>query len=154
KYFAFHENSETSSDIMILPMEGDENSGWKPGKPTAFLKTPEAEQQPMFSPDGRWIAYQTSQGGQQAIFVRPFPAADGKWQVSSAGGIYPTWSRTHRELFYVGPDNRIMVVPYSTEGDSFKPEKAQPWTDQMILFRPRLRPYDLHPDGNRFAVSV
>ena len=45
-----------------------------------------------------------------------------------------------------------MVVPYSTEGDSFKPERPRPWTEQTILFRPRIRPFDLHPDGTRFAI--
>ena len=42
---------------MILPMEGDEASGWKPGKPTVFLNSPFDEAWPTFSPDGRWLAY-------------------------------------------------------------------------------------------------
>ena len=54
KFLAFTEaNPQTNGDLMILPMEGDEASGWKPGKPTVFLNSPSAEQEPMFSPDGR-----------------------------------------------------------------------------------------------------
>ena len=58
KFLAFTETRpQTGSDLMILPMDGDEASGWKPGKPTVFLSTPFYEAEPMFSPDGRWIAY-------------------------------------------------------------------------------------------------
>src|SRR5262249_40092203 len=64
KFLAFYEqNPQTGQDIMILPMEGDEASGWKPGKPTVFLNTPFAEFEPMFSPDGKWIAYHSNDSG-------------------------------------------------------------------------------------------
>ena len=80
KYLAFSEvDSQTGFDLMILPIEGDETSGWKPGKPTVFLNTPAVEQEPMFSPDGKWIAYFSSESGSSEIFVRPFPGPGGKW---------------------------------------------------------------------------
>ena len=50
---------------MILPMEGDATRGWTPGKPTMFLGTPAAEASPMFSPDGRWMAYESNEAGWQ-----------------------------------------------------------------------------------------
>jgi serine/threonine-protein kinase len=139
---------------MILPIEGDDASGWKPGKPSVFLSTPANEQEPMFSPDGRWIAYTSSESGRIEVFVRPFPGPGGKWQISTAGGLHATWSRTRRELLYVGPDYRIMVVSYSVEGDSFKADKPHVWSEQPILPRPRERSFDLHPDGERLAVAV
>ena len=155
KYLAFYETSpQTGSDIMILPMEGNEASGWKPGTPTVFLNTPADEVEPMFSPDGRWLAYHSNESGRREIFVRPFPGPGGKWQISTAGGAYPTWSRTRHELFYTSPDNRIMVAPYTVEGSSFKADKPHLWAERLIQPRPRLRSFDLHPDGERFAVSV
>ena len=58
KLLMFEETTvKTRVDLMLLPMEGDETSGWKPGAPTPFLNGPETESQPAFSPDGRWIAY-------------------------------------------------------------------------------------------------
>ena len=53
----------TQLDLMILPMEGDAARGWTPGKPTVFLSTPANEVLPMFSPDGRWIAYVSNEAG-------------------------------------------------------------------------------------------
>src|SRR5439155_10740439 len=155
KYLAFYEtNPQTGNDIMILPMEGDEVSGWKPGTPTAFLNTPTDEQEPMFSPDGRWLAYQSNESGRPEVFVRPFPGPGGKWQISTAGGGYPTWSRTRHELFYKNADHRIMVAPYTVEGNSFKADKPRVWSERKMQPRPRLRFFDLHPDGERFAVSA
>ena len=78
------------------------------------------EFEPMFSPDGRWIAYQSNESGRLEVYVRPFPGPGGQWLVSTDGGTYPTWSRTRHEIFYASPDNRLMVASYGVEGDSFK----------------------------------
>src|SRR5262249_27986342 len=94
KFLAFAESKESGADLMILPVEGDETSGWKPGKPTVFLSGPFNKSSPMFSPDGRWLAYVSSESGQNEVYVRPFPGPGGKWQISTGGGSYPTWSRT------------------------------------------------------------
>ena len=108
----------------------------------------------MFSPDGRWLAYHSNESGRYEVFVRPFPGPGGRWQISTAGGAYATWSRTRHELFYRTLDNRIMVAPYKVEGDTFKAEKPRLWSERIIQPRPRLRNFDLHPDGERFAVSA
>jgi len=159
KYLAFmQENPTTNPDIWILPMEGDEASGWKPGKPTIFLATPANESEPIFSPDGKWIAYQSNESGVPEVYVRPFPGPGGKWQISSGGGTYPAWSRTKQELFFStvtgALQQQIMVARYRTEGDSFAADRAEPLTDTRFLPRPRQRSFDLHPDGNRFAVAA
>src|SRR5262249_11172813 len=140
-------NPQTRNDIMILPMDGDETSGWKPGKPTVFLNTPANEQEPMFSPDGRWLAYQSNESRRVEVWVRPFPDPGGKWQIYTAGVSYPPWSGTRHELFFSAPDNRIMVAPYTAEGDSFKADKPRLWSERIFQRRPRLRSFDLHPDG-------
>jgi eukaryotic-like serine/threonine-protein kinase len=154
KYLAFSEGASAvaTRDIMVLPIDGDETSGWKPGKASAFLNTPAGEVGAVFSNDGRWIAYTSDESGRLEIFVRPFPGPGGKWQISTAGGFEVFWSRTRRELFYRAPDNRIMVASYTVEGDSFKADKPRLWSEQAILPRPRAPIFALHPDGERLAV--
>jgi Tol biopolymer transport system component len=158
KFLAFHElNPQTQDDVFILPVDGDEVSGWKPGKPVAFLNSPHAERAPMFSPDGRWVAYQSTESGRDDVYVRPFPGPGSQEKVSTGGGSTPTWSRTRPELLFATPDGRIMVAPYTEDGDAFRPETPRPWADSRLVARPRIgatRSFDLHPDGNRLALAA
>jgi serine/threonine-protein kinase len=153
KFLAFVEiNPQTRNDILILPLTGDEVSGWKPGKPTVFLNGPFLEMLPSFSPDGRWLAYTANESGRNEVYVRPFPGPGRKWQVSNAGGAWPTWSRSRRELFYLGEDGRILVAPYTVDGDSFSAEKPRVWSAGLVPDRGVGPTFDLHPDGERVAV--
>ena len=109
--------SNRCTPFRILRVEGDEASGWKPGTPTVFLNGPSDEQQPRFSPDGRWLAYESWESGVVEIYVRPFPGPGGKSSISTGGGTNAVWSRARHELLYLAPDRRIMVVPYTVAGD-------------------------------------
>ena len=97
------QDPETGSDLWALPLDGEH-------KPVAIARNGFDESQGQFSPDGRWVAYVSNETGRYEIYVRPFPDAGGKWQVSTAGGIYPRWRLDGHELFYIGLDNRLMAV--------------------------------------------
>ena len=163
---SFHPNGRTlafletassgPTDVMMLPIEGDEKSGWKPGAPSAFLKAPYSESSGMFSPDGRWVAYISNEGGRNDIFVAPYPGPGGKYQLSTATADDPTWSRTASEFFFLNTaDLRVMVMPYRVEGNTFVAGKPVPLHETRIAGRPRSpsRDLDLHPDGKRFVVA-
>lgn len=154
RFLAFEERSaQDYGDLMILPVEGDEQSGWKPAKPTAFLRTPANEREPMFSPDGRWLAYSSNESGRFEVYVRPFPGPGTKSLISEGGGSYPTWSRSNQELYYGTPAGQIMSATYTTQGTTFGVERARPWADATYALRGPNRMFDLHPDGQRFAMA-
>jgi serine/threonine-protein kinase len=143
------------SDIMILPLEGDEATGWKPGTPRPFLKTDETESYPMFSPDGRWIAYMATAGGRPELYVRPFDGTGGPWQITSGGGLFPTWSRLRSEILYA-PSNTtdvLMAVSYAIEGASFRPGNPRRWLPVPIRPQGASRTFDIHPDGKRVVAA-
>jgi Tol biopolymer transport system component len=156
KVLAFRQyNTETSWDVMTLAIEGDEKSGWKSGQPQVFVNSVSYEMEPAFSPDGRWLAYMSSESGKFEVYVRPFPGPGGKWQISNGGGWYPKWSHDGKELLYRGPDNKITAVTYAASGDSFHADKPQPWSpsqlrDHWIGFI--TYNFDPHPDGKRVVV--
>ena len=159
KFLALTENRpESNGDILILPMDGDESSGWKAGKPSVFLGTSANEDTPEFSPDGRWIAYTADYNGRVEVYVQPFLGPGERTQISSNGGAFPTWSRSRNELFFAesvsGPDaaRRLMVATYSVEGGSFRASKALQWSDKLLTWQPG-KFFDLHPDGARFAIA-
>jgi len=153
KFLAYEEErTQGVADIMILPLEGDEESGLKPGKPTVFLDSAFSEGHGVFSPDGRWLAYHSNESGRMEVYVRPFPGPGEKKQVSLGGGMYPAWSRSRQELAYQNAaDWTLMIAAYGTEGDSFRVEK--PRSVGRIPRRGLGMPgFDLHPDGQRFVV--
>ena len=154
KVLAFRQQSPDSRwGIVTLPIEGDEKSGWKPGEPKPFVNSAFAEEDPAFSPDGRWLAYMSNESGNNELYVRPFPGPGGKWQISTGGGSLPRWSRNGKELFYRTLDSRIMVATYTASGDSFHAEKPQSWSPgQFTSLGTSTYNYDIHPDGKRFAV--
>ena len=148
----FERDPETGLDIWTLPLDLTDPDHPKLGKPEPFLRTPADELVPRFSPDGRWIAYRSVESGNPEIYVRPFPAASGGWwKVSTNGGIYPFWSNNGRELFYETLDNRIMVVNYTVDGDSFIPGKPRVWSDKQLFYTGTSN-LDLAPDGKRFVL--
>jgi serine/threonine-protein kinase len=151
RYLAYI-SSEGSFDLYVLPLTGDR-------KPQKFLGTPFAEADPAFSPDGRWIAYDSNESGRPEVYVRPFPARGGKWQVSDGGGAYPKWSRDGRQLFFRS-NAGIMVTDVETAGETFR--AARPRAAVTGPFRGGLEglslggnsfaDYDVSPDGRRFVV--
>jgi hypothetical protein len=87
-----------------------------------------------FSPDGRWLVYESNESGRSEVYVQPFPEAGGKWQISTAGGAQPRWSRDGKELYYVAPDARLMAVPIGTSADGKTVDLGVP----VPLFQTRL----------------
>jgi serine/threonine-protein kinase len=154
KRLAFTEQSpETQRDIWTVPLETD-GAGLRAGKPEVFLQTPFDERNPSFSPDGRWLAYASDESGNFQIYVRAFPDKGGKWQISNDGGLYPTWSRNGRDLFFETPDNHIMVATYETKADSFVADKPRAWSDTRLANVGLNGNYDLAPDGKRIAALM
>jgi Tol biopolymer transport system component/tRNA A-37 threonylcarbamoyl transferase component Bud32 len=155
KTLAFTERQGSHSAVMLLPMEGDERSGWKPGTPTAFLRGAFDVRAPAFSPDGRWLAYESNQSGQYNVYVRPFPSSGSQMPISTSGGEFPTWSRTRHELIYSARDRQVMIVDYSVAGDSFHADEPRPWPEAHL--KPQnghVRIFDLHPDGDRLVLPA
>ena len=137
---------ETKGDISILPLFGDR-------KPFPFLPTNFEKDSAQFSPDGRWIAYCSDESGKFEIYVAPFPGPGGKWQVSTNGGLFPTWRRDGTELFYLALDNTtFMAAEIKTKGSTFEVHTIRP------LFKSQVRTlggnaYDVSSDGLRFLVN-
>ena len=153
RFLAFYENNrKTAWDVVVVEVPGEAASGGGRQAPIAFANSPASEREPAFSPDGQWLAYVSNESGSYEVYVQPFPATGGKWQVSAGGGNLPTWSRTGRELLYLAEGQRIMVVAFTTDAKSLHLDRPRPWSDQRLEERIASRNFDLHPDGRRVAA--
>ncbi len=138
------------SELWILPTRSD-------GKPFRLIQPRSGRVgAPRFSPDGRWIAYTTTETGNNQIVIRPFPDVNkGIWQVPGVGGAEPVWRRDGKELFYLAGDGTMIAVPV-TLGTSV--QFGQP----QALFKTNLPPqtnppqyqYDASSDGNFFLLNL
>jgi len=90
-------------DAVALPLHGD-------GKPITISATKATEVRPRFSPDGRWVAYDSDQSGRNEVYVQPFPGPGAPVQISNAGGADARWRPDGTEMYYRTPQQSIMVV--------------------------------------------
>jgi eukaryotic-like serine/threonine-protein kinase len=97
-------------DLWALPMKDTDP------KPFPVVKTAFEELNGQFSPDSRFVAYETNESGRSEIVVQPFPKADGKWQVSTNGGVQPRWRPDGKELYFLAPDGKLMAVSIAITG--------------------------------------
>ena len=133
----------TAFDLRVVSLAGDRAV-------ETLLATEFIELNGELSPNGRWIAYQSNQSGQQEVYVRPFPNVDdGQWQISTSGGTESLWASSGRELFY-RRGAELMTVPVEAES-SFTPG-----TPEVVFNGPyRLglgRAYDVSANGQRFLM--
>ena len=131
------------------------------------MKTGFQERAGQFSPDGRWVAYQSNESGRLEIYIRPFAAAAasgaganpaaGQWQVSTAGGMFPKWRSDGRELYYIGPNGAMMAAPVAATATTIEPGAPAALFPTRIfgggLERALGSQYDVTRDG-RFLINT
>jgi hypothetical protein len=106
-----------------------------------------------FSPNGRYIAYQSEESGRSEIYVRPFPRVNnGRWQVSTAGGTRPVWARSGRELFYLDLSNALTAVPVEISEPTIGIGSPAKLFDTGYAEPNPSRHYDVSADGQRFLM--
>lgn len=135
----------TVRTVGVMPLTGD-------AKPMVWLDTPFQKDEPHFSPDGRWMAYQSNEAGQTDVYVEAFPGPGQKIRISTSGGGAPRWRADGRELFYLTPTGMLMAV-------SMKPgPRLEAGVPQPLFQTPitnvglNIDQYDVTGDGRRFLV--
>ena len=134
------------SEVMVLPLDSSE-------RPYSLLNAPYANQNGTVSPDGRWIAFASTQSGSNEIYVTTFPHATGVWQISTKGGTSPRWRRDNRALFYVRPDGRIMVTQVKPGPDSLMVGVTSEIPKTRVIIGIYEATFDVFPDGQRFILA-
>ncbi len=122
RYLMYHEAAVgTGWDLWVLRMDRAASGT----APQVYLKTDWNEEDGRFSPDGRWVAYASDEGGRTEVYVRAFPTGERKWQISSGGAGKPVWRSDGRELYFLSADGRMMAVSVKL-GPTFSASNPKP----------------------------
>ena len=157
------DQTSRSGDLILVNLE--DSGGLTPLVETGVQEGRiHSERNPDVSPNGRWLAYDSSQSGQAEIYVQPFPnVADGLWQISTGGGLAPVWSKDGSELLYqalaqdtttrFGIPRDMMAVPVNTEAQTFSYGAPKRLLSLRALSALGIRMYDISPDGQRILMA-
>jgi eukaryotic-like serine/threonine-protein kinase len=143
-HLLYHDTQK--SELWALPLTGEHKPVLVTRSLAGFVD------QAQFSPDGRWIAYNTDESGRHEVKVVPFPPASEKWPISTAGGVQPTWSADGRELYFLAPDGTLMAVEIKP-GAKFEWGKPRPLFKVTLSVHDQMEQYAPHPDGKRFLFA-
>jgi len=134
-----------SSRLWFFPLSGDRRA-------VAVPNTDARGANGRFSPDGRWLAYESWESGQPEVWIQPFPVSGGKWQISHEGGLKPRWRRDGKELYFMARDGALMAAPITAQESiqAGAPVRLFPIRTSGLLIAQY--PYDVSADGQRFLV--
>lgn len=156
KYLSFSIPVQSLASLHVLPVAGDR-------KPVTYLDMTRAGFSTMesrFSPNGRWVAYASSESGRTEVYVQGFnldpSQSPGKWQVSTQSGEFPIWRSDGKELYYHSHyGGGFLAVDVKTDGPSFEAGVPKPL---LIARRGDIpeggSPYAVTSDGQRFLLLV
>jgi eukaryotic-like serine/threonine-protein kinase len=132
----------TVSNIELFPLDGR-------SKPRSWLPGPFNQTSPRFSPDGRWIAYESEESGDSEVYLALTEGGSQKRRLSPGGGRLPRWRKDGKELYYIAPGNLVMAV-------SVMPGPVWQGGEPKPLFRlgDEIQNYDVASDGSRFLIST
>ena len=115
------------------------------------LQSPFRESGGQFSPDGKWIAYESTESGRFDVYIRAFPSSAGKWQISNRGGFIPRWRADGKELFYVSQDFKMIAVTIRASAASVEADAPRELFPYPVAgFN---SPYDVAADSQRFLLT-
>jgi len=155
----FWEAINASSNFDVSTLDLAHVAGSKTQAEPLIHNAAWAESNPDVSPDGNWVAYQSSESGKFEVYVRPFPnVEDDRTLISTAGGTRPAWALSGRELFYIDADGHLTAVPIQIAGRTLTPGKPVKLLNAHYFAGattrgPDLRGYDIGGDGRFLMIK-
>ena len=132
-------------DIFGVPLTGDK-------KPVLLVGGPTQESHPRVSPDGTWLAYQSNESGRYEVYVRPFPNAGARVQVSNEGGAEPIWSRSGNTIFYRSLAGGVEAATLTVGTTIAVTARREVLPPADYLTDVTHTSYDVWPDGRGFLM--
>jgi len=140
-------DQKTGSDLYFIALQALQ-------RPLVFLRTEFMEREGQFSPDGRWMAYSSSESSQRQVYLQRIPSTGRRWTISPGYGREPRWRADGRELFYLGPENMLTAIKIRLQEDMVTLTAPEPLFPVRISGADVRQHYAVSPDGQRILVNT
>ncbi|MBZ5663914.1 MAG: serine/threonine-protein kinase [Acidobacteriia bacterium] len=143
------QSGPTGAGVWALPTTGAR-------EPIPIVQPPTSQAriiQFRLSPDGRWLAYSSTESGREEVYVTHFPSGAGKWQVSQTGGTFPVWRGDSKEIYFIGTDGSVHSAGVNAKSEEFELAPVRTLF-QVSYIAPVGNPYDVSADGQRFVFTT
>lgn len=107
----------------------------------------------VFSPDGRYVAYESNEGGANQVYVRQFPEGTQRWQITTEGGVLPRWSLDGQELYFLRASTLFAVDIDTAAGFAIGEPRRLFAADSLLGLR-RYPTYDVGPEGRFLTAKI
>jgi Tol biopolymer transport system component len=148
RYLAYMQQAgPTGTSVWVVPTSGD-------AKPQLVVRPESPAGIVTFfriSPDGRWLAYSSYDGGAEEIYVTSFPSGHGRWQISREGGTFPVWGHDGKEIYFIGSLVHLVAAKVNPQADGFEVGSSESLFELRNVL-PLGAPFDVSHDGRRFLV--
>ncbi len=133
------------TDLWVFPLDGSQ-------KPSPYITGPGDQREAQFSPDGRFVAYESNEAGTTQVYVAAFPWTGAKWQIPTTEAGGPRWRHDGQELFFIN-GNQMMAVSVKRVGSGLELGPAHPLFRLNMVEENPFR-YAVTRDGQRFVAIV
>jgi len=142
-YIEFARMSSQSRRIASVALD-------QPGKIDMFTGENHDSMNPQVSPDGKWLAYDSTEVGGREVFVESIPPGKGKWQISRTGARGPRWRRDGKELYFADGFTLMAVEIGAAPGGAIQPGQPKALFEMNAINSSDGYRFTVSPDGQRF----
>jgi serine/threonine-protein kinase len=144
--------------MVFITLKGERDYGislfdFAARKVTALIDQPGSGQHSSrISPDGKWIAYASTETGRQEVWVEPLPVTGKRFQLTSSGGRHPQWSPDGAKIYFDDEAGQLFWLDIAISAGEVRAGQPQPLPIKGFVQGPNRRQYDLTPDGRGFVM--
>ncbi|HWL62178.1 MAG TPA: hypothetical protein VNQ32_05260 [Steroidobacteraceae bacterium] len=147
-----------NDQIVFLTLTGTRDYGislfdLNTKKATRLVDLPGSEQHSsQISPDGKWLAYASTETGRQEVWIEPLPQTGKRFQLTRQGGRHPQWAPDGSKIYFDDQSGQLFQVDVQVAGGEIRGGEPESLPIKGFQQDDLRRQYDLTPDGKGFVM--
>lgn len=147
-----------NDQIVFITLNGERDYGiskidLNTKKVTRLVDLPGSEQHSsQISPDGKWLAYASTETGRQEVWIEPLPQTGKRFQMTRQGGRHPQWAPDGSKIYFDDQSGQLNQLDVQVAGGEVRGAEVKSLPIKGFQQGELRRQYDLMPDGKGFVM--